>query len=294
MPGVDKLKIEKTTISDLEQKRNPNNVYDSLVQLTSKISNSVVETLDLDIHDKSNTQAVAKEYLSSIILSSNDSPEQILKEYQTQLQKELNSVHGTRNRAVVAAKFLSTEFPKMPYFWGGGHDKQVTELKGIDLNWGKLQTVTVGGSHDYKVGNQYLYSLDCSGFVSWCLVNGGYSLNQVKSSTEFKNMGKQTPITDQNILKIAKPGDLAWLDGHIGIIIDVNKTNEEITVAHVSGSGGGMNITTQSTKTGKIVKDDIGANYNINVKDENNKPLSIESRVGENYFTHVISVSYPD
>lgn len=296
MPDVNKIKVENTDVSNFSnnQKSSTDPLTKSFIQVKRILNDVTTEFLDLDANDMLDQNHVSKQYITSVIESSGKSPEQFLKEAQAQLEKELKTAENTRDRTVIAAKFLSTKFPKLPYFWGGGHDQTVQELKGIDLSWGQKKKVTKANSTNYKVGKEYFNSLDCSGFVSWCLVNGGYPLKYVKRASEFDIFDQKRSLTDKDILNDVKPGDLAWMDKHIGIIIDVNQETKELTIAHVSGSGGGMNITTQSTVTGKITKDDVGVNYDINIRDKNNNPTLLENRVGSDYFTHIIPVSYSD
>ena len=59
--------------------------------------------------------------------------------------------------------------------------------------------------------------MDCSGFISWELHNGGYKYNEYHSS-QFENLGQKREF-DSN----GQAGDLLWKDGHIAIITDVNK-----------------------------------------------------------------------
>ena len=80
-------------------------------------------------------------------------------------------------------------------------------------------------------------------------------------------------ITSADVYNKVEPGDLAYMSGHIGVII--SKKDNNLVIAHCSGSGEGMNITKISTETGKVVED-------------SSKP----DRVGKNYFTDVIAMDY--
>ena len=62
------------------------------------------------------------------------------------------------------------------------------------------------------------------------------------------------------------------------MIVDVNKNNHEIKVAHTSEKGEGMNITTINTDTGKIVYDSVGS--------------SNTDRIGDYLFTHITLMDY--
>ena len=104
-------------------------------------------------------------------------------------------------------------------------------------------------------------------------------------------LGDSISITDSEVLEFTKAGDVGWMDGHVGVVIDVDKEQKEITCAHLSGSGWGMNITTINTETGLVTKDDQGALPEV---DKNGNTVSAVKRVGKEYFTNVVSVPYED
>lgn len=189
--------------------------------------------------------------------------------YQEKLEKTLNTTNGTRAKSVAAALFLATSFPHMNYFWGGGHDKIQT---GLDPSWGSPKTVTAGGSE--TTGTEQPNSLDCSGYVSWSLKNGGYQIEKPMVTGELEKLGQKVSITDPSASS-SQVGDLAYMDGHVGMII--SKQNNNITVSHCSGSGGGMNITTIDTATGLVVGD-----------------ATNQERIGNPYFTDIIKMEYKD
>ena len=68
------------------------------------------------------------------------------------------------------------------------------------------------------------------------------------------------------------------MEGHIGLVVGVDVENKEVKIAHCSYSGAGMNITTMSTETGKIVDDSIGSTGT--------------NREGLEYFTHITLFNY--
>ena len=82
-------------------------------------------------------------------------------------------------------------------------------------------------------------SLDCSGYVSWALKNGGYDIDQPMSTWELEEIGQKVPITSAASNNV-QVGDLAAMNNHVGIIVKVDEN--EITVSHCSGNGG-MSIT---------------------------------------------------
>lgn len=251
--------------------------------------------------------------------------------YQKELDILINKKIKTNEKVAAIANFMIENFPKIPYFWGGGHKKTSEEIIGIDKNWGKEKRMDLKDSMHFKYGFYYPYGLDCSGFCSWCLINAGVDLSLYQKkiedyaldSQELKKMGKLYNITDKNILKITKEGDMAWTEGHIGIVTEINEYEKTITIVHVSHSGMGTNLTKISTVTGKIIYDDLGNMTFPNNKQNNNKIESNKkednniykttkkikeslnsdklqkniqeqpiNRLGIKYFTHIVSITY--
>ena len=187
--------------------------------------------------------------------------------YQKLFNKVLSMASDERTKSTMAAIFLATSFPHMNYFWGGGHDKI---CNGLDPTWGQPRVVTAEGSE--STGTERPNSLDCSGYVSWALKNGGYNIEGPMTTWDLEKIGNKIPITAATQNNI-QAGDLASMEGHIGMIIKVD--GNEITVSHCSGTGG-MSITKMNTATGLVTED-----WN---KEAN--------RVGQPYFTDIIKVNY--
>lgn len=193
--------------------------------------------------------------------------------YQKLLTKSLSIASGERAKSTMAAIFLATSFPHMNYFWGGGHDK-ISD--GLDPTWGQMKKVTAAGSD--TTGTEQPNSLDCSGYISWALKNGGYDISKPMVTDELEKIGEKISITDASKNNI-QVGDLAYMDGHVGMII--KKEGSEITVSHCSGSGNGMNITKIDTNTGFVTADYTSSEIE-------------KERVGKPYFTDIIKVNYQD
>lgn len=187
--------------------------------------------------------------------------------YQKLFNKVLSMASDERAKSTMAAIFLATSFPHMNYFWGGGHDKI---CNGLDPTWGQPRVVTAEGSE--STGTERPNSLDCSGYVPWALKNGGYNIEGPMTTWDLEKIGNKIPITAATQNNI-QAGDLASMEGHIGMIIKVD--GNEITVSHCSGTGG-MSITKMNTATGLVTED-----WN---KEAN--------RVGQPYFTDIIKVNY--
>ncbi len=211
--------------------------------------------------------------------------------YQEWLDKIIKNNDNIRDRIVAIAKFMAYLFPKIPYFWGGGHGLTKSEMIGLDKEWGTLDKIKYSGSTRWEKDKLFPKSLDCSGFVSWCLINAGFDIDSfiskfdgyVLNSWEMTKLGRIYKITDDNLLYNINLGDIAYMKGHVGIIIDIDFNSKSILIVHVSGSGEGLNITEVSTMTGCIINDDLGEmesfNHSIN-------------RTMKKYFTDVIHVDY--
>ena len=122
------------------------------------------------------------------------------------------------------------------YFWGG----KSTTL-GMDPNWGQAAAVTAEGSR--SSGTVRAYGLDCSGFVTWSVING------------YQNQGMQAVVGDgtsdqwtkANVVSEAdaQPGDLvfqrgpeAGSDNHVGILCGQTDAGDWIAVHCSSGKNG--------------------------------------------------------
>ena len=206
------------------------------------------------------------------------------KAYEEDFNKIIQSSVSTNLKVGKLAYYMVTKFPKLPYFWGGGHNLTKEELLGLNKKWGIPQMITDYGSDNFIVGKYYPYSFDCSGFVTWCLVNCGYNLEKYianvnhdysLNSQDFLQIGPIYKLNDADIITKIKIGDLAYQKHHIAIICDIDHQKEIIEVAHISYSGGGSSLTTINLITGHVVNDS-----------------EVKDRIGHAYFTDIISISY--
>lgn len=144
----------------------------------------------------------------------------------------------SEERVNVIAKAYSL-VGKVGYFWGGK-----SNVLGEDSRWGSVAQVSAEGSN--STGTLRAYGLDCSGFVTWSVING------------YENQGMQSVIgdgtTDQwnNALIVseedAQPGDLVFQrgpesgsDNHVGIICGKTDAGDWIAV-HCSSSKNGVTV----------------------------------------------------
>lgn len=198
--------------------------------------------------------------------------------YNEELFKYVKSAGSkTRNGVVAAATYLSTRVNlNIPYLWAGGHVYNPAEVTtGFSKNWG-CNT----GNNSYP-----LDGLDCSGFVLWAIMNGGYYTgdNYIGFETKSFHAGDSIPydsptfggisinsISVANAVGKAQPGDLIWYynavksAGHVGMIIKV--TGNTFWVAHESGVSVGLIVTeltfSQANKfTHIILMDNFYENY---------------------------------
>jgi len=123
---------------------------------------------------------------------------------------------------------------KVPYFWGGK-----SKAHGWDSDWGKPTEVTSEGSS--TTGTVRPKGLDCSGFVTWCFIQTGYSWEQAVDLVG-NGTANQFKLSDGIAWNDLQPGDLAFQNepgdpegNHVGICIGFDRKNEPIFI-HCSSS----------------------------------------------------------
>ena len=177
--------------------------------------------------------------------------------------------YKTRAGVVAAARFLTLELKyRIPYFIENGrithfnHQKPYCDgegryyHRGLYLSEDKFASIekSVSGPamwgayiREWSEDNGVIRNgLDCSGFVCWCLLNGGFDFGDIGGGLSegfptISDLGVSHKITmDYLNSKQAKAGDPIGFDGHIGIIVGVDNENEFIYVAdelyHSKGS----------------------------------------------------------
>ena len=163
--------------------------------------------------------------------------------------------YGTRAGAVAAARFLTLEFPyKISYYFENGrlngtgthyvdgegryyhqglylskskYDQLVpgAKLQGPQM-WGcKMKSYEDDRANGYIPGGKYPNGLDCSGFVSWTLYNGGFDVGDGGAGEspyidgQMTDTGKYMRLTQGMIDRgEVRVGDLLNIYGHIAII----------------------------------------------------------------------------
>lgn len=176
------------------------------------------------------------------------------------LKYDIESVgYGTRAGVVAAARFLSLKFPyKINYYFENGRLNSSRRKhidgegryyhKGLYLSKSKYGTLEENASTgEPKIWGCDLYAnytktyskngLNCSGFVSWVLLNGGFDVGDLGAgSTEeldFTDLGKKVDLNLDVINKSIKVGDLVGRDGHIGIIIGIDEEKVYIAESYI-------------------------------------------------------------
>ena len=163
---------------------------------------------------------------------------------------------GTRGGVVAAIRFITMEFPyAVPYFYENGRlvdNGYRSHLdgegryyhKGLYLSESKFKTLEKGASskNGPKMWGCELYStttrkmdkngVDCSGFVSWAMLNGGFDVGDVGAgnykefNTDLSDLGKRNNLTKEYIDKETyKVGDFIGKNGHAALIIGIDDDN---------------------------------------------------------------------
>ena len=166
--------------------------------------------------------------------------------------------YGTRAGVVAAARFLTLQFNyRVHYFYENGRlnnyepyfhvdgegryyhkglylsKEKISEISASLVGpsiWGcDLQNYTDWGP--YVTGQYYPNGLDCSGFVTWALLNGGFDIGDIGAGVDYEHqdltdLGNRVPITYElmNSGRV-KVGDLIGLDGHAAILAGWDDSN---------------------------------------------------------------------
>lgn len=166
--------------------------------------------------------------------------------------------YKTRAGVVAAARFITLEFSfRVHYFYENGRLNNYKPYlhvdgegryyhRGMYLNkskfsdikssfvgpatWGcDLQNYTDWGP--YVTGKYYPNGLDCSGFVTWALLNGGFDVGDIGAGenvdhNDLDDLGEKVYITNDLINSgRVKPGDLIGFNGHMAILAGWDDNN---------------------------------------------------------------------
>ncbi|MBQ9959904.1 MAG: Ig-like domain-containing protein [Oscillospiraceae bacterium] len=233
------------------------------VTVTAKTQNGLKTEMQLlvtDLFKLPNTNTYSKPMLRADVFTDEEAAllDDIL------AQKVALAGYGTRAGAVAAARFLALEFPyRVPYFFENGRmsphpgrpvcdgegryyheglylsENKYDELEVVRFGpatWGEL-LINWEEKYHFKRGEYYPNGLDCSGFVSWCMINGGNDFGDMgagystdRTGNNMCELGELLPITKELMLSDrVKVGDLIGTDGHIAIIIGI--TDDYVYIA---------------------------------------------------------------
>ncbi len=173
------------------------------------------------------------------------------------LKNNINEVgYKTRAGAVEAARFLTLDFPyRINYFYENGrqttnnvdgegryyhvgmylHDSRYSSITGSQKGpkiWGCSM-------YDRPVKRQVVNGLDCSGFVSWALLNGGFDVKDVGAGwsnnldlTDYGTVKKiNSSVIKSNVIKVGDLLHSTAAGGHIGIIVGMDSSNYYVAQA---------------------------------------------------------------
>lgn len=173
--------------------------------------------------------------------------------------KIANAGYQTRAGAVAAARFLTLEFKyKIAYFYENG--RLLTNDKkdyvdgegryyhtGLYLHESKFEDIAASAYGPEIWGcNMYTKTLrmktpnglDCSGFISWLLLNAGFDVGDAgagideEKTNDLDDLGIKHDINEENLNKKKfKVGDLFSRYGHIGILIGMDNENYYVAEA---------------------------------------------------------------
>lgn len=166
---------------------------------------------------------------------------------------------NTRAGVVAAARFLSLEFPyRISYFLENGRLSKKGKLhvdgegryyhRGLYLSTDKYKAITaprVGprmwGCKMNELSKERYWpnGLDCSGFVSWTIKNGGFDIGDLGAAGWVKNsiddltsFGEEAKLTKQLLTSgKVKAGDIASIPGHAAMVIGIDQNKKMIYIA---------------------------------------------------------------
>lgn len=178
----------------------------------------------------------------SDVLSKNGSSVEEFSEY---LKKEIEKAGvGTRDGSVTAAitliGSLAEQGYKLNYQWGGKY-----EHLGINADWGTSGSTAAcydsykkqGYNPEKCVSNYKWNSFDCSGFVTWAIINGMQGRNSpggvTISQTSIFNSKATSLKSNEAVCKI---GGVLQSSGHIVLVVGHDDVNKQYIVAESTGS----------------------------------------------------------
>ena len=194
--------------------------------------------------------------------------------------------YKTRAGVVAAARFITLEFSyRVHYFYENGRLNNYSPYlhvdgegryyhRGMYLDSTKYSTLDQTGIFEgpamwgcdlknytnwgpYVAGKKYPNGLDCSGFVSWALLNGGFNVGDIGAGAnanhnDLDDLGVKVTITNElmNSGKV-KPGDLIGINGHMAILAGWDDKNYYIAESLNTTGGVVMTVVPKDKLVGK-------------------------------------------
>lgn len=213
------------------------------------------KTINFEVTDKllpcTYESSLNKPYLKENTYTNEEN--EILDEY---LKLRVNEAgYKTREGVVAAAKFISMELPyRVDYFYENGRISNGVDgegryyHEGLYLSESKYSTIDtnlVWYGKAYWGKSLFAYNedaynengLDCSGYITWILLNGGYDPGDLGAPSKYNEensllkLGDKIMITNETANNL-KPGDLVFnyeLSGHVGMLIDKDENYFYVT-----------------------------------------------------------------
>ena len=223
--------------------------------LTGKNEDGVTDSVEIVVTSLLNKQTnfnFEKEYIGCKQYTSDEA--KLLDEF---LEYRINKAgYQTRAGVVEAARFLTLSFQyRIPYFfengrlfWSGVHYvdgegryyhkglylsedkyKDIRPVKDGPAMWG-CDLTNRDNSDGWVLFAPYPNGLDCSGFVTWALLNGGFDIGDVGAndlpllddSRYYSDVFIPVTLETLNSGKV-KPGDIIALSGHTALIVGIDE-----------------------------------------------------------------------
>jgi len=179
--------------------------------------------------------------------------------------------YKTRAGVVEAARFLTLNFPYQIYYFGENGRLTTNGIDGegryyhtgLYLSNSKKKEITKSSSTPqcwgcllpYGEVNTGYNGLDCSGFVTWCLLNGGYDVGDIGAgpdgTKDLMDLGevKKNDISIYNQINVGDLVHNSEIDGHIGIIVGIDVDNYYVAEALMWRGKNGVVITKHPYET---------------------------------------------
>lgn len=175
---------------------------------------------------------------------------------------------GTRAAVIEASRFIPLYLKyKIPYFFENGRLKPYDRMnyvdgegryyhKGLYLSESKINNIkssfagpSIWGcpltnydtSYGWTFGGKYPNGLDCSGYISWVLYNGGIDIGDIGSGItqgqdDISDLGEIHELTYEYANSLDyKVGDIIARDGHTAIISGIDDENIYISESLLKG-----------------------------------------------------------